>query len=138
MLVLIVIGVIALVAKRGDPSAPLARHGGPEKRVATSRNVERERDDCRHASRIATAATIGIDAGANKSVRQVLRRDKSFLAGDFPGVQLKPALVRLSRAVHTAFFAPTGIGKGVSCVIPRLRNCRDIWSVPISKVNLRF
>ncbi|MGO9597031.1 MAG: type IV secretory system conjugative DNA transfer family protein [Isosphaeraceae bacterium] len=30
------------------------------------------------------------------------------------------ALVRLPRAVHTAVFAPTGVGKGVSCVIPFL------------------
>jgi type IV secretion system protein VirD4 len=29
-------------------------------------------------------------------------------------------LVRLSNAVHTAFIAPTGVGKGVSCVIPFL------------------
>jgi type IV secretion system protein VirD4 len=31
-----------------------------------------------------------------------------------------PALVKLVNAVHTAVFAPTGIGKGVSCVIPFL------------------
>ena len=31
-----------------------------------------------------------------------------------------PALVRLPKAVHTAVFAPTGVGKGVSCVIPFL------------------
>lgn len=30
------------------------------------------------------------------------------------------SLVRLPNAVHTAFFAPTGVGKGVSCVIPFL------------------
>jgi type IV secretion system protein VirD4 len=30
------------------------------------------------------------------------------------------AVVRLPRAVHTAVFAPTGVGKGVSCVIPFL------------------
>lgn len=29
-------------------------------------------------------------------------------------------LVRLNDAVHTALFAPTGVGKGVSCVIPYL------------------
>ncbi|WP_161602314.1 type IV secretory system conjugative DNA transfer family protein [Tautonia marina] len=32
------------------------------------------------------------------------------------------ALVRLSNAVHIAVFAPTGVGKGVSCVIPHLLN----------------
>ena len=29
-------------------------------------------------------------------------------------------LVRLNKAVHTAVFAPTGVGKGVSCVVPFL------------------
>jgi type IV secretion system protein VirD4 len=33
---------------------------------------------------------------------------------------LHPALVRMPNAVHTAVFAPTGVGKGVSCVIPFL------------------
>jgi len=35
------------------------------------------------------------------------------------------ALVRLPRAVHTAVFAPTGVGKGVSCVIPFLLTCEE-------------
>jgi|SRR5579871_1785584 len=41
--------------------------------------------------------------------------------------QRKPPkhLVRLSTAVHTAVFAPTGVGKGVSCVIPFLLTSRD-------------
>jgi len=34
-------------------------------------------------------------------------------------------LVRLSKAVHTAVFAPTGVGKGVSCVLPFLLTSRD-------------
>ena len=34
--------------------------------------------------------------------------------------KVQPALVRLPRAVHTAVFAPTGAGKGVSSVIPFL------------------
>ena len=34
--------------------------------------------------------------------------------------KLHPALVRMPKAVHTAVFAPTGVGKGVSCVIPFL------------------
>src|SRR5262249_14247994 len=34
--------------------------------------------------------------------------------------KLQPALVRLPKAVHTAVFAPTGVGKGVSSVIPFL------------------
>jgi len=36
-----------------------------------------------------------------------------------------PGLVRLSKAVHVAVFAPTGVGKGVSCVIPHLMTCRE-------------
>lgn len=34
-------------------------------------------------------------------------------------------LVRLTKAVHTAVFAPTGVGKGVSCVVPFLLTSRD-------------
>jgi type IV secretion system protein VirD4 len=34
-------------------------------------------------------------------------------------------LVRLSTSVHTAVFAPTGVGKGVSIVIPHLLTCPD-------------
>jgi type IV secretion system protein VirD4 len=34
-------------------------------------------------------------------------------------------LVRLNNAIHTAIFAPTGAGKGVSCVIPYLLTCPD-------------
>jgi type IV secretion system protein VirD4 len=34
-------------------------------------------------------------------------------------------MVRLSKAVHTAIFAPTGVGKGVSCVIPFLLTTRE-------------
>jgi type IV secretion system protein VirD4 len=47
---------------------------------------------------------------------------KQFLASLQFGQQpkLNPALVRLPHAVHTAVFAPTGVGKGVSCVIPFL------------------
>lgn len=34
-------------------------------------------------------------------------------------------LVRLSQAVHTVAFAPTGAGKGVSCILPFLLECPD-------------
>jgi type IV secretion system protein VirD4 len=37
----------------------------------------------------------------------------------------KRQIVRLTNAVHTAVFAPTGVGKGVSCVIPFLKTCPD-------------
>ncbi len=48
---------------------------------------------------------------------------EGFLAG-FCGKRKQP-LVTLSKAVHTAVFAPTGVGKGVSCVIPYLLTCPD-------------
>jgi type IV secretion system protein VirD4 len=38
-------------------------------------------------------------------------------------------LVRLTNAVHIAIFAPTGVGKGVSIVIPHLLMCRDAMVV---------
>lgn len=36
-----------------------------------------------------------------------------------------PEMVRLNKAVHTAIFAPTGVGKGVSLVIPHLLTCPE-------------
>jgi len=36
-----------------------------------------------------------------------------------------PALVRLNRACHVMAVAPTGVGKGVSLVIPFLLDCQD-------------
>ncbi|HEX3997491.1 MAG TPA: type IV secretory system conjugative DNA transfer family protein [Pirellulales bacterium] len=48
-----------------------------------------------------------------------------FLRAIFPKVDVKPSLVRLSRAVHTGIFCPTGGGKGVSCMIPFLLECPD-------------
>lgn len=41
------------------------------------------------------------------------------------GTAINPALVRLPNAVHTAVFAPTGVGKGVSCVIPFLQTSAE-------------
>lgn len=34
-------------------------------------------------------------------------------------------VVRLPQVVHTAVFAPTGVGKGVSCIIPFLLTCEE-------------
>ena len=47
---------------------------------------------------------------------------EGFLEGIQFGSKPKtiPALVRMPKAVHTAVFAPTGVGKGVSCVVPFL------------------
>jgi len=56
------------------------------------------------------------------------RRMEAALACDqFLGLFRKPPerMVRLSNAVHTAVFAPTGVGKGVSCVVPFLLTTRE-------------
>lgn len=37
----------------------------------------------------------------------------------------RTGLVRLSKAVHSAIFAPTGAGKGTSCIVPFLMTCPD-------------
>lgn len=47
---------------------------------------------------------------------------RQFVRALFGG---KPPLVRLPKAIHTAVFAPTGVGKGVSFVIPHLLTCPD-------------
>ena len=54
------------------------------------------------------------------SDRQAVRR---YMASS----KRKPArrLVKLTQAVHTAVFAPTGVGKGVSCVVPFLLSNPD-------------
>src|ERR1700674_4527589 len=38
---------------------------------------------------------------------------------------INPALVRMPKAVHTIVCAPTGVGKGVSCVVPFLLTSRE-------------
>lgn len=38
-------------------------------------------------------------------------------------------LVRLAEAVHIAIFAPSGAGKGVSCVIPFVKTCREAMTI---------
>jgi type IV secretion system protein VirD4 len=48
-----------------------------------------------------------------------------FLRAIFPRMKQDGNYVRLSNAVHTAVFAPTGTGKGVSCVIPFLLDCPE-------------
>jgi type IV secretion system protein VirD4 len=52
---------------------------------------------------------------------------EAFLAAIQTGrkATLNPALVRMPKAVHTLVCAPTGVGKGVSCVIPFLLNCPE-------------
>ena len=70
--------------------------------------------------------------GGEKSLKGFLslfdpRVDSAVACQDFLSMWRKPeaSLVRLSKAVHTAVFAPTGVGKGVSCVIPFLQTCSE-------------
>ncbi|MBS0207743.1 MAG: type IV secretory system conjugative DNA transfer family protein [Planctomycetes bacterium] len=55
------------------------------------------------------------------------RIDDTNACKDFLAVfgRSEQVMVSLSNAVHTAIFAPTGVGKGVSCVIPFLQRCPD-------------
>lgn len=55
-----------------------------------------------------------------------LKRDK-MLGGNSGLIlgRIGKTLVRLPQAIHTAVFAPTGVGKGVSCVIPFLLTCPE-------------
>jgi type IV secretion system protein VirD4 len=58
--------------------------------------------------------------------RKVQAKDacRRFLSTGFSFRRRNP-LVRLSKAVHTAIFAPTGVGKGVSIAVPFLLTCPD-------------
>ena len=67
------------------------------------------------------AATLGL---INPSISSS-EACNTFLRSIFPKVKGNPPVVRLSRSVHTAVFAPTGVGKGVSCVIPFLLDCPE-------------
>jgi type IV secretion system protein VirD4 len=53
--------------------------------------------------------------------------DAAAVEGFFGALSRKPVLkeVRLNDAVHTIVCAPTGVGKGVSCVLPFLMTCED-------------
>jgi len=67
------------------------------------------------------AATLGL---VNPFVRSADATSR-FLRAIFPRTELKPAIARLSRAVHIGVFIPTGGGKGVSFAIPFLLDCRE-------------
>ena len=55
------------------------------------------------------------------------RVDSRVACEQFLAIFRKPPepLVKLCNAVHTAVFAPTGVGKGVSLVVPFLQTCQD-------------
>lgn len=56
-----------------------------------------------------------------------MRKPSSQACAEFLGLFQRPRdeIVRLPQAIHTAVFAPSGVGKGVSCVIPFLLECRE-------------
>jgi type IV secretion system protein VirD4 len=122
------VAVWALMRKRIRPV--LTAHG-------TARWAEE--DDLRRAGMLddAPGLIIGrLDSASRNSLASGIaailnRRLNSFFAcRQFLGA-LNPkwggrsSLIKLTRSVHTAVFAPTGAGKGVSCVIPFLLDCRE-------------
>lgn len=50
---------------------------------------------------------------------------REFFDNLHPCKRKKGVLVRLPQAVHTMVVAPTGVGKGVSCIIPFLLTCEE-------------
>lgn len=124
VVVVIVVGAVALAAKRG--------------RIFTAFGTARwaEEDDLQQAGMLSgKGLMVGRLLGSprprflkatleliNPLVRSAVATGH-FLRAIFPKVDVNPMHVRLSRAVHTAVFAPTGIGKGVSCMIPFLLEC---------------
>lgn len=73
-----------------------------------------------HSARIAKIDGIRALFDSRLTARQACQ--KCIIA-----FQRKPPmlLLKLTRAIHTAVFAPTGAGKGVSLVVPHLLTCRD-------------
>ena len=65
--------------------------------------------------RQATQALFDSTVSSKKACEQFL---SAIRLGDKP--KLNPALVRIPKAVHTAVFAPTGVGKNASCIVPFL------------------
>jgi type IV secretion system protein VirD4 len=51
--------------------------------------------------------------------------DKEACERATKGRKCPDPIVRLPNAVHTAVFAPTSVGKGVSCIIPFLLDCQE-------------
>ncbi|HZZ80789.1 MAG TPA: type IV secretory system conjugative DNA transfer family protein [Gemmataceae bacterium] len=83
-----------------------------------------------------TGLAIGhLDEGSQVSRVEVARAlfdpgiDSRTACRDFleyrRGKQKKGDVVRLARSVHTAVFAPTGVGKGINFVLPFLLSCKD-------------
>jgi type IV secretion system protein VirD4 len=78
--------------------------------------------------RIAAGRRVPLSAGIRallSPARSSVVACRLFLGSLSPRLGGPPPIVKLSNAVHTAVFAPTGVGKGVSCVIPFLRDCPD-------------
>lgn len=82
------------------------------------------------------AADSGLILGKIKTSRRIGAAMESVLAqrtssqhacDEFLRLLQKPRweTVRLPQGIHTSVFAPSGVGKGVSCVIPFLLECRE-------------
>ena len=117
----IVIGLIALAAK-----------GGYIRLTAFGTARWADADDLRKTGMLDGEGLIVGRIAGQKSLKGFLalfnpRVDSSVACQQFLALWRKPepSLVRLTKAVHTAVFAPTGVGKGVSCVIPFLQTCPD-------------
>lgn len=70
-------------------------------------------------------STLSAILGLINPLKRSADAANDFLRAIFPRIRGNLPVVRLSRAVHTAIFAPTGVGKGVSCAIPFLMDCPD-------------
>ena len=75
------------------------------------------------------AALFNRNVCAKEACRHLLAAGFSF--------RWRSPVVRLSRACHTAVFAPTGVGKGVSIAVPFLLTCPDSCVVIDLKGELR-
>jgi type IV secretion system protein VirD4 len=113
--------------------AYLAKHG--RKRLTTLGSAKwADADDLRRAGML--DATSGLILGHSMETRRHFvpalkalfspRVDATTACRQFLAALRKPGnlLVKLN-AVHTAIFAPTGVGKGVSLVVPFLETCPD-------------
>ena len=123
--VLVVIGVLAAVGKSGYA------------RLTTLGSARwAERNDLRRAGMLNGRSGLIIGRLPGRDRYRLIRG----VAGLFrPGLSAREAcrgvlagfrrtrgeLVRLARAIHVAVFAPSGVGKGVCCVVPFLLTCDE-------------
>ncbi|HEX4231567.1 MAG TPA: type IV secretory system conjugative DNA transfer family protein, partial [Bryobacteraceae bacterium] len=124
--VVIVLGAAALVAKRGRTLTAFGTASwATEEELRTAGMLSGNGLNVGTLLGSPRPRLLGATLGLINPSIQSSDATSRFLQAIFPKVELKPANVRLSRAVHTAVFAPTGVGKGVSCMIPFLLGCPD-------------